>query len=76
MPRAMHNCRRPTCRAGKSDSISAAVHTAVRAGIKRIHFIAPICLRLLRLAQLDATRLGRGELLLDADRDIAAFFLG
>ena len=27
--------------AGKSHSMSAAVHTAVRAGIKRIHFIAP-----------------------------------
>ena len=27
--------------AGKSRSMSAAVHTAVRAGIKRIHFIAP-----------------------------------
>jgi len=26
---------------GKSHSMSAAVHTAVRAGIKRIHFIAP-----------------------------------
>src|SRR5215468_4792226 len=27
--------------AGKSHSMSAAVHTAVRAGISRIHFIAP-----------------------------------
>src|SRR6516225_6752364 len=27
--------------AGKSHSMSAAVHTAVRAGLKRIHFIAP-----------------------------------
>ena len=27
--------------AGKSHSMSAAVHTAVRVGIKRIHFIAP-----------------------------------
>jgi hypothetical protein len=27
--------------AGKSHSMSAAVHTAVRAGIKRIHFISP-----------------------------------
>jgi phage terminase large subunit-like protein len=27
--------------AGKSHSMSATVHTAVRAGIKRIHFIAP-----------------------------------
>ena len=27
--------------AGKSHSMSAAVHTAIRAGIERIHFIAP-----------------------------------
>ena len=49
LPRAKHNC--PDLSrcwlflggrgAGKSHSMSAAVHTAVRAGIKRIHFIAP-----------------------------------
>src|SRR5262249_30765871 len=51
LPRAMHNCRRPILigagcfsgarGTGKSHSMSAAVHTAVRAGITRIHFIAP-----------------------------------
>ena len=33
---------------GKSHSMSAAVHVAVRAGIKRIHLIAPTASRPLR----------------------------
>src|SRR5262249_61800308 len=36
-------------RAGKSHSMSAAVRTARRAGIKRIHFIAPTPARLHRI---------------------------